>query len=99
MPKKKEVKRKTAECPNGCDHTDREHEAFDAGFEAGRSGVDQHACPYRGALAEDWLDGHSAGSLDKNFSGLHAMVKAKGGKARVMIQVTTRARTFRREQE
>jgi len=57
------LERRTEQCPGGCDHADVEHEAFDDGVGAAERG--DHQCPYRGSLREDWLTGHSVGTLNR----------------------------------
>ncbi len=53
-------------CPGGCDHTDEEHRAFDAGLAAGEAGKTAKECPYDGdSLAEDWLMAHSVGEANR----------------------------------
>lgn len=52
-------------CPNGCTHTDAEHQAFDRGVIAGRLGEQVENNPYElPYLADAWLHGHSVGALD-----------------------------------
>ena len=55
-------------CPGGCDHTDEEHLAFDAGLTAGEAGKTAKECPYRDdSLAEDWLTGHTMGADNRRY--------------------------------
>ena len=55
------------ECPGGCEHTEREHIAFDRGVTAGERGFsDEGCCPYRsGRLCDAWFAGYSVGSLNR----------------------------------
>jgi hypothetical protein len=56
-------------CPDNCDHTIAEHEAFDAGVDAGERGEDEEAGP-RGpiSLRNAWLTGHSVGLINRERS-------------------------------
>jgi hypothetical protein len=56
-------------CPDNCDHTIAEHEAFDAGVIAGERGEDEEAAP-RGpnSLREAWLTGYSVGLMNRENS-------------------------------
>jgi len=57
-----------AACPGGCDHTDLEHVAFDAGIAAGEAGKKAECCPYEDfSLQEDWLTGHSVGEANRRY--------------------------------
>lgn len=59
-------------CPPDCGHTEAEHEAFDAGVVAGRTGMPEETCPHKVAfsdLREAWLTGYSVGALDRRYSG------------------------------
>jgi ribosome modulation factor len=57
---------KPAPCPNGCDHTDQEHRAFDTGIRDGRAKKNHAMNPYkRRNLKDAWATGHSVGILDK----------------------------------
>lgn len=57
----------TTPCPHSCDHTDAEHEAFDAGLEAGRTIGETAKNPYRKSddLWWDWADGCAYGAILK----------------------------------
>lgn len=56
-----------APCPNGCDHSDEEHHAFDRGVADGEAGKDWSSNPYRGEFAHDWLAGLSVGQSNREF--------------------------------
>lgn len=57
---------KTTPCPGGCDHTDREHKAFDRGVRDGEAGKDQHANPYNdSSLRGAWSAGQSVGESNR----------------------------------
>lgn len=54
----------TKPCPGGCDHSDIEHQAFDAGVAAGERGEDDLPAEYRddeSILSEAWFTGNSVG--------------------------------------
>lgn len=58
----------TEPCPNGCNHTDEEHDAFDSGVFAGEQDTDDHQteCPHQDAsLREAWLTGYSVGEMNR----------------------------------
>lgn len=56
-----------AACPNGCNHTVEEHEAFDRGVKDGESGVDCEA-PFEYtdtcSLFDAWQSGYSVGKIN-----------------------------------
>ncbi len=56
-------------CPNGCDHTVEEHEAFDRGVKDGGAGVEweaptQYTLPSKESLLEAWQSGCSVGQIN-----------------------------------
>jgi hypothetical protein len=53
--------------PDPCTHSDEEHEAFDAGLEAGLAGAHESGpSPYEGTpYDEDWRTGCALGTLVK----------------------------------
>jgi hypothetical protein len=54
-------------CGGPCEHTDEEHEAFDAGVLAGEQGYGGDGCPHEDAgLRHAWLTGHSVGVLNRS---------------------------------
>lgn len=56
------LERRTEPCPDGCNHTDAERIAFDAGVAAGER---DEACPHcPDNLREAWLAGYSVGSMN-----------------------------------
>lgn len=59
--------RTTTPCrPDGCEHSDLAHKAFDRGQREGEAGVHMWDNPYkRIALAEAWKTGQSVGELDR----------------------------------
>ena len=53
-------------CSDDCGHTEAEHAAFVLGVAAGELGFEEESCPYGdGDLREDWLAGHSVGSINR----------------------------------
>jgi ribosome modulation factor len=63
------VSAKPAPCPGGCDHSDKEHRAFDRGVAAGEAGEDEAANPYVAyILRHAWITGHSVGRLNRTAS-------------------------------
>jgi hypothetical protein len=65
---------KTTKCPNGCDHTDTEHEAFDRGVQDGSDGVSVN--PYSSFdLREIWRTGHSVTATYDDNGNLVAQVR------------------------
>jgi hypothetical protein len=60
------LRSKPLPCPGGCDHTDAEHKAFDAGVSTGRLGLAGGESRYKGKRLESYLTGRSVGALDRS---------------------------------